>query len=96
MAAPIAQIANENKGEPLYIHYIAIRYLTRYVRELVGHKHGKPVYHTEAVPDKSGKGVLLTWCMVFHRTKEEEKAIRKENLIEDNSVDESRKWWRRS
>jgi N-acetylmuramoyl-L-alanine amidase len=51
-------------------------------REVVGHKHHKPVYRTVEVPDRSGKGVLVL-VYGFHRTKEEEKAI-KENLIEDD------------
>jgi N-acetylmuramoyl-L-alanine amidase len=77
-----AQIANENKGD-LFISLHCNSLGNRRVREVVGHKHNKPVYRTVEVPNRSGKGVLLlvygTW-----RTKEEEKAI-KENVIEEDS-----------
>lgn len=77
-----ADIANQNKGD-LFISLHCNSLPNRYRRVLVGHRHGKPIYHSEVVPDRSGKGVLLlvygTW-----RTKEEQKAI-KENLIEDDT-----------
>jgi len=77
-----ADIANENKGD-LFISLHCNSLAPRRIREVVGHKHHKPVYRTVEVPDRSGKGVLLlvygTW-----RTKEEENAI-KNNQIEGDS-----------
>lgn len=77
-----ADIANENKGN-LFISLHCNSLPGRRIREVVGHKHHKPIYKTTEVADRSGKGVLLL-VYGFHRTKEEEKAI-KENLIEDDS-----------
>lgn len=77
-----SEIANENKGD-LFISLHCNSLADRTVREVVGHKHHKPVYRYTSVPDRSGKGVLLlvygTW-----RAKEEEKAI-KQTQIEDDS-----------
>ena len=77
-----AEIANENKGD-LFISLHCNSLPSRRVREVVGHKHHKPIYQTTEVADKSGKGVLLL-VYGFHRSKEEEKAI-KDNLIEEDS-----------
>jgi N-acetylmuramoyl-L-alanine amidase len=74
-----AQIANENKGD-LFISLHCNSLPNRYVHEVVGHKHHKPVYRTIEVPDHSGRGALML-VYGFHRSKEEEKAI-KDNLIE--------------
>jgi N-acetylmuramoyl-L-alanine amidase len=74
-----ADIANENKGD-LFISLHCNSLGDRRIREVVGHKHHKPVYRTIEVPDRSGKGVLIL-VYGFHRSTEEEKAI-KENLIE--------------
>jgi N-acetylmuramoyl-L-alanine amidase len=53
-----SDIANSNKGDIfISIHCNSLPYRT--VREVVGHKHHKPVYHNVSVPDHSGKGVLL-------------------------------------
>jgi N-acetylmuramoyl-L-alanine amidase len=77
-----ADIANENKGD-LFISLHCNSLANKRIREVIGHKHHKPVYRTIEVPNRSGKGVLLlvygSW-----RTKEEEKAI-KQNLIEDDA-----------
>jgi N-acetylmuramoyl-L-alanine amidase len=74
-----ADIANANKGD-LFISLHCNSLGDKHIRELVGHKHHKPVYRYADVPDRSGRGVLIlvygSW-----RTKEEEKAI-KENLVE--------------
>ena len=77
-----AEIANENKGD-LFISLHCNSLPSHRVREVVGHKHHKPIYQTTEVADRSGKGVLLL-VYGFHRSKEEEKAI-KDNLIEEDS-----------
>jgi N-acetylmuramoyl-L-alanine amidase len=77
-----ADIANTNKGD-LFISLHCNSLPGRRIREVVGHKHGRPLYRSTEVADRSGKGVLLL-VYGFHRTKEEEKAI-KENLIEDDT-----------
>jgi N-acetylmuramoyl-L-alanine amidase len=77
-----ADIANANKGD-LFISLHCNSLADKRIREVVGHKHHKPVYKTIDVPNRSGKGVLIlvygSW-----RTKEEGKAI-KQNLIEDDT-----------
>ena len=77
-----ADIANENHGD-LFISLHCNSLPGRRIREVVGHKHGKPIYRTTEVADRSGKGVLLLVYGAW-RTKEEEKAI-KENLIEGDT-----------
>lgn len=79
-----AEIANENKGD-LFISLHCNALPDKHVRELVGHKHHKPVYRYVDVPDRSGRGVLI---LVYRagRTKEENNAI-KENLVEDGGID---------
>ncbi len=80
-----AEIANENKGD-LFISLHCNALPPRQVREVVGHKHHKPIYKTITVPNHSGKGVLLL-VYGFHRTKEEERAIEHNQIEEDADVD---------
>ncbi|MDO3643112.1 MAG: N-acetylmuramoyl-L-alanine amidase family protein [Mucilaginibacter sp.] len=79
-----SEIANSSKGD-LFISIHCNSLADRRVREVVGHKHGRAVYRTVSVPDRSGKGVLFL-VYGFHRSEEEQEALR-ENLFEekDNS-----------
>ncbi|MDB4927178.1 N-acetylmuramoyl-L-alanine amidase [Mucilaginibacter sp.] len=80
-----SEIANENKGN-LFISLHCNSLSDRRVREVVGHRHGKPVYNTVSVPNRSGKGVLML-VYGLHRTKEEEKAIKQNQLEGGESED---------
>ncbi|MEO3403583.1 N-acetylmuramoyl-L-alanine amidase [Mucilaginibacter sp. CAU 1740] len=80
-----AEIANENKGQ-LFISLHCNALPDRIIRERVGTKHKKPVYHTERVADRSGKGVLLL-VYGLHRTREEEKAIQNNQVGEETELD---------
>jgi N-acetylmuramoyl-L-alanine amidase len=79
-----AEIANENKGN-VFISIHCNSLSDRHIRERVGTKRHKPIYRTVSVPDRSGKGVLLL-VYGMHRTKEEERAIQK-NQVEDTELD---------
>ncbi|MDB5124292.1 MAG: hypothetical protein JWP94_2421 [Mucilaginibacter sp.] len=76
-----SEIANENKGD-LFISLHCNSLSDRRVREVVGHKHGRAIYRSVSVPNRSGKGVLLL-VYGLHRSREEEKAISK-NQLEDS------------
>jgi len=79
-----AEIANQNKGN-IFISLHCNSLSDRRVREKVGSKRGKAIYRTVSVPDRSGRGVLLL-VYGLHRSKEEENAIRK-NQVEESEVD---------
>ncbi|HWZ36332.1 MAG TPA: N-acetylmuramoyl-L-alanine amidase, partial [Mucilaginibacter sp.] len=78
-------IANENKGN-LFISIHCNSLADRVVREVVGHKHHKPVYKTVRVADHSGKGVLIL-VYGLKRSREEEKAIKQTQLEEGEGDD---------
>jgi len=82
-----ADIANENRGD-LFISLHCNSLAPRRIREVVGHKHHKPVYRTVEVPDRSGKGVLML-VYGFHRTKEEENAIKNTQIEEDSDMNQT-------
>lgn len=75
-----SEIANENKGD-LFISLHCNSLADKVVRHAVGRRHGKTIYKSVRVPNRSGKGVLLlvygTW-----RGREEERAISKNQLAE--------------
>ncbi|GAA4086791.1 N-acetylmuramoyl-L-alanine amidase [Mucilaginibacter panaciglaebae] len=75
-----SEIANDSKGD-LFISLHCNSLADKTVREAVGRRHGKTIYKTVRVPNRSGKGVLLlvygTW-----RGREEERAISKNQLAE--------------
>jgi N-acetylmuramoyl-L-alanine amidase len=77
-----AQIANENKGN-LFISIHCNSLSDRIINERVGTKHGKGVYRSVRVPDRSGKGALML-VYGLHRSREEQNAI-KSNQLEDES-----------
>jgi N-acetylmuramoyl-L-alanine amidase len=82
-----ADIANGNKGD-LFISLHCNSLAPRRIREVVGHKHRKPVYRTVEVPDRSGKGVLLL-VYGFHRSKEEENAIKNTQIEDDPEMNQT-------
>ncbi|HTI61664.1 N-acetylmuramoyl-L-alanine amidase [Mucilaginibacter sp.] len=83
-----AEIANSNRGD-LFISIHCNALPNRTIREVVGHKHHKPVYRSVSVPDRSGKGVLL---LVYstNRIGPQNEALRENEIIgDDNKVETS-------
>jgi N-acetylmuramoyl-L-alanine amidase len=80
-----ADIANQNKGDVfISLHCNALP--DKRVHERIGTKHHKPVYRTVSVQDHSGRGVLVL-VYGFHRSKEEENAIKHTQIVEDAETD---------
>jgi N-acetylmuramoyl-L-alanine amidase len=79
-----AEIANQNKGN-LFISIHCNSLSDRIVRERVGTRKRKPVYRTVRVPDRSGKGALML-IYGLHRSKEEENAIKNNQVEEDSDL----------
>jgi N-acetylmuramoyl-L-alanine amidase len=76
-----SEIANENKGD-LFISLHCNSLADRRVKEVVGHKHHKPIYKTEEIADHSGKGVLIL-VYGLKRAREEENAIKKNHVFDE-------------
>jgi N-acetylmuramoyl-L-alanine amidase len=80
-----AEIANSNHGDIfISIHCNALPNKT--VREIVGHKHHKPVYHYASVPDRSGKGVLLLVYSTNRIGPQNEALLENEEIGDDNKA----------
>ncbi|MFA6087500.1 N-acetylmuramoyl-L-alanine amidase [Mucilaginibacter sp.] len=79
-----AEIANQNKGN-LFISIHCNSLSDRIVRERIGTRKRKPVYRTVRVPDRSGKGALML-IYGLHRSKEEENAIKNNQVEEDSDL----------
>lgn len=77
-----AEIANSNHGD-LFISIHCNALPDRHVREVVGHKHHKPVYRTVSVPDRSMKGTLV---LVYSTTRigPQIEALRENEVVDDN------------
>lgn len=80
-----AEIANENKGN-LFISIHCNSLPDRMIRERVGTRRGKPVYKSTRVADRSGKGALML-VYGLHRTREEQNAIKNNQIENDSSLD---------
>ncbi len=82
-----ADIANSNRGD-IFISIHCNSLPNRTIREVVGHKHHKPVYKTVTVADRSGKGVLL---LVYstNRIGPQNEALRENEIIGDDNKAET-------
>jgi len=80
-----AEIANTNRGDIfISIHCNALP--ERRVREIVGHKHHKPIYKTVSVPDRSGKGTLLLVYSTNRIGPQNEALLENETIGDDNQA----------
>ncbi|HEX3386010.1 MAG TPA: N-acetylmuramoyl-L-alanine amidase [Mucilaginibacter sp.] len=77
-----AEIANSNHGD-LFISIHCNSLPNRTVREVVGHKHHKPVYRSVSVPDRSMKGTLV---LVYstNRIGPQIEALRENEVVDNN------------
>jgi N-acetylmuramoyl-L-alanine amidase len=84
-----AEIANSNRGD-IFISIHCNSLPNRKVREVVGHKHHKPVYKTVTVADRSGKGVLLLVYSTNRIGPQNEAIIENEEIGGDSTQSENK------
>jgi N-acetylmuramoyl-L-alanine amidase len=77
-----ADIANSNRGD-LFISIHCNSLPNRTIREVVGHRHHKPVYKSISVADRSGRGTLV---LVYstNRIGPQIEALRENEVVDDN------------
>jgi N-acetylmuramoyl-L-alanine amidase len=80
-----AEIANSNRGD-IFISIHCNSLPNRSVREVVGHRHHKPVYRYASVPDRSDKGVLLLVYSTNRIGPQNEALLENEEIGDDNKA----------